>query len=170
MSNPIHRPLPPYSLSDIVRLVKHLKRIDTCQVFIGGKTGNGYGVFGFGNGRYPAHRVAYYFATRYDPGTLDVCHTCDNPLCCNPRHLFLGTQDDNNKDRAHKGRYNNHGRKNPRARLTEETVREILESKEHALDLANRYNVCRATIYNVRTGRTWKQLERRLPDTTIAAR
>lgn len=59
-----------------------------------------------GYGRYSqklAHRLAYSFA-KGDPGNLTVCHTCDNPPCCNPDHLWLGTQQDNLRDAMVKGR------------------------------------------------------------------
>jgi hypothetical protein len=52
-----------------------------------------------------AHRVAYYIARNLDPGNLDVCHTCDRPICCNPDHLFLGEHVDNMQDGAKKGRF-----------------------------------------------------------------
>jgi len=51
-----------------------------------------------------ASRVAYEVFTGEIPESMNVCHTCDNPLCVNPFHLFLGTQVDNIKDRESKNR------------------------------------------------------------------
>jgi HNH endonuclease len=51
----------------------------------------------------PVHRVVW-IALHGDPGKLKVLHTCDNPPCCNPRHLFLGTPKDNTDDMISKGR------------------------------------------------------------------
>lgn len=51
-----------------------------------------------------AHRYAWYLANGPIPDGMVICHKCDNPGCVNPAHLFIGTQDQNNKDRAAKGR------------------------------------------------------------------
>ena len=65
--------------------------------------------FGHGQAKwagYPhkAHRLSYA-AFIEEPGDMGVLHKCDNPPCCNPEHLFLGTKGDNNQDAARKGRY-----------------------------------------------------------------
>ncbi len=54
----------------------------------------------------PAYRVAWFLYNRKQPGSLYVCHTCDNEICCNPHHLFLGTASDNAIDMVRKGRQN----------------------------------------------------------------
>lgn len=54
-----------------------------------------------------AHRIAFALFYERDPGEFQVCHTCDNPPCCNPHHLFLGTRSDNMQDMVIKGRSRN---------------------------------------------------------------
>jgi len=64
----------------------------------------GYGQFKINGARYGAHRVAFFISQGRDPRDLQICHRCDNPLCCNPDHLFVGTHDDNMADKVAKGR------------------------------------------------------------------
>jgi hypothetical protein len=64
-----------------------------------------YGHFGIARGVWQyAHRFAYAEAYGPIPDGVLVCHRCDNPPCCRPDHLFLGTAADNMQDAAHKGR------------------------------------------------------------------
>ena len=75
------------------------------------------------------------------PEGICVCHTCDNPGCINPDHLFLGTQNDNIKDSIKKGRWPDKiGETNGRAILTEYKVREIRKSKSPRKELAIKYS------------------------------
>jgi hypothetical protein len=71
-----------------------------CWAWSGRKDKAGYGLIS--NNR--AHRISYEIHKGEIPRGMFVCHRCDNPECCNPDHLFLGTAYDNNIDRAMKTR------------------------------------------------------------------
>ena len=65
----------------------------------------GYGAFYFEGRQQPASKIAWILTNgRPVPDGLVVCHSCDNPPCCNPNHLWVGTRIDNDKDRIAKGR------------------------------------------------------------------
>ncbi len=66
-----------------------------------------YGDFRVGKAMYKANRVAYFLHYKKDPLDFEVMHSCDNPRCCNPAHLSLGTHFENMQDMAEKGRANN---------------------------------------------------------------
>jgi len=111
-----------------------------------------------------AHRAAYEKKYGEIPKGMLVCHSCDNPKCVNPDHLFLGSHKDNNHDAALKKRTALHER-NFNTRLTEAEVMDIrktyvnLGNKSHscsAVSLARLYGVSKTTILNIVSMRTWK--------------
>lgn len=88
-----------------------------------------------------------------------VMHTCDNPSCCNPLHLRLGTQAENVADRDRKGRHRTAtGTAHHAAKLNEDAVREIRETRGWKA-LSEKYGVSRSTIYMVRQGKIWKDVK-----------
>lgn len=91
------------------------------------------------------------------PENMNVCHHCDDPLCINPEHLFLGTHADNVKDMVMKGRQAR-GEKRPNAILKEKEVIEIRNSDLGNIELANQYNVTPACIINVKYNHSWKHV------------
>jgi len=89
------------------------------------------------------------------PENQQVCHSCDNPQCIRPDHLFLGTQSMNQKDSANKGRHyiqDNKGSKHPLSKITEADVlqiRELRASGMRVVLLAQKFNVSVECIYSV---------------------
>ncbi len=124
----------------------------------------GYGQVRFGNKQITAHRASYLVFKGEFCRKLCVCHTCDNPRCVNPEHLFLGTTKDNNDDSRNKGRAKigvsglnlNKGHSRIR-KLTDVQVMEIYRSDDSLRELSEIYGVSMSTISTIRTGKR-KQL------------
>jgi hypothetical protein len=106
------------------------------------------------------HRHVYRLHHGVDPGDLNVCHSCDNPVCNNPRHLWIGTQRQNLEDAIAKGRpiIAGPGVRNRNAKLSDELVRLIRSTAGNTTQLAQWVGVNRATINNVRAGRSWRHV------------
>ncbi len=128
-----------------------------CWDWEGSSLSNGYGRIGFNCKQYRAHRVAFYLTTEIDPANKLVCHKCDNPGCCNPKHLFLGTNAENLKDRGTKGR-TACGENQGGSKLTEKDVHEIRVSNEAQKKIAALYGVTPASICQIRKYKLWKHI------------
>ncbi len=75
-----------------------------CWPWIGAVNRRGYGVTSINHRLVTTHRLAYFYEHGSFPDGLCVCHRCDNPPCCNPAHLFIGTTQDNTADMVRKKR------------------------------------------------------------------
>ena len=104
-----------------------------------------------------AHRVVWELVYGPIPLGLDVLHKCDNPPCVNPTHLFLGTQEDNGKDMAIKGRQTT-GEKDGMHKLTLIQVKEIKKSPLSGNKLAQIYPVSRSQIQRIKSGECWRMV------------
>lgn len=123
-----------------VRLWRHVDKTggaDACWNWTGAKLKTGYGTLnmGTGQGSVRAHRVAYEDAHGPITDGLHVMHSCDNPLCCNPAHLSLGTPKMNNDDKIAKGR-DIRGEAHHGCKLTDEDV--VAMRAAHAAGVSGR--------------------------------
>jgi hypothetical protein len=138
---------------------------DKCWEWLGAKS-RGYGYTRDSHRNYRgSHRVAYELTYGPIPNGMLVCHRCDNPLCCNPAHLFLGTNQDNTSDMLAKGRFHNTpspGERNGNAKLTLEQVREIRRlatTGERTSNISSQFGVAMTTIRRITSGRYWRQVD-----------
>lgn len=129
-----------------------------CWEWTGSRT-RGYGQFAFQSRRYKAHRVSYLLHHGPIPDGMEVCHTCDNPPCWNPEHLWVGTRAENAEDAARKGRMQ--GERNAFAKLTDDDVRNIrlLYPRFTMQQIATQLAVSPATIWLVLSGKRWSHVK-----------
>lgn len=155
------------------RLWSHVDRsaVDGCWPFTGATQPFGYGIIGVGSrlaGSMLAHRAAFTVTNGPIPPGMCVLHACDNPPCCRPDHLFLGTHADNMADMATKGRAGVlPSEQYPRAVLTAKQVEEI-RSRRHpgeqhrtgsgltVRELAAEYGVTHPEIVRIVNGERWE--------------
>lgn len=145
---------------------------------MGRANGSGYGGATMAGVARGAHRIAYTLT--YGPiGNRYVLHHCDNRMCCNPAHLWLGTQRENLADMNAKGRGNHEAKRHlgsahGRAKLTEADVLAIRERvgtgvihdpvtgryirHSNQQELAAEYGVSRGLISQIAVGRIWKHV------------
>ena len=139
---------------------------NACWPWTASLHGNGYGQFNVSHGHpVNAHRVAWELMDGPIPDGLDVLHSCDNPPCCNPLHLFLGTAKDNAADMVAKGR-NRHGdargMRHPNSKLTDDAVRQIRAAVavgEPKRAIARRFGVNDRLIYMILDGSAWSHVK-----------
>ena len=145
---------PKYAESALKRLYDKSTRMGECLEWGGGKIESGYGCISVGPRSYSVHRLAWILLKGPIPKGKLVCHSCDNRVCWEPSHLFLGDPKDNVMDMMAKGRYINVAYK-----LDVEQVREIylLKGKEAPKVTADRYGVSRHHVQGIQCGYSWTE-------------
>jgi hypothetical protein len=154
-----------------------VEKTGDCWNWVAARDNRGYGKFGIaGVGSRDAHRVSFELANGPIPKGICVCHSCDNPSCVNPAHLFLGTQADNVADMTRKKRGTigpkstalrfpeklPRGAANVSTKLMPEQVCAIRKQREQGQSLnqiARTFEVSAATVRQIVNRQTWKYLD-----------
>jgi hypothetical protein len=147
------------------RFWNKVDKTSSCWVWTGCKR-EGYGRFRLNGKIRCAHRLSWEMHHKKEiPNGLCVCHTCDNPSCVNPDHLWLGTKKQNNKDkqskgRSTKGRSYNCGSDSGSAKLTDQDVLTIrsLAGKVPQKELAQTFSVGQDQISRIINRKRWAHL------------
>lgn len=151
------------------RKARFIKKYNTgrtggCWEWTAAKDGNGYGKFGHCSSRSMlAHRFSYILKYGSLPQDIDICHTCDNPACVNPDHLFLGTAKDNVADAIVKGRHkmppHPNGEGHPRAKVSLGDVEKIRNKyalgKSSQRNLAKIFHLSQPQIGRILRNESW---------------
>ena len=141
------------------RFRRRFKPLDEgCWLWRGGVNPDGYGTFTIEGKHIGAHRAAYEYHCGPIPDGTHVCHTCDNPSCVNPDHLFVGTVADNMADMRRKRR-SRPGENHPQAKLKWVNVQEIREESQNGVPqshLASFYGVSQPTISAIVQRKIWR--------------
>lgn len=148
-----------FGYDQAIRFWSYVQKTDKCWIWTGHRYKDGYGQFKFNRKTNYAHRVSYLFC-KGELGNLWVLHDCDTPLCVNPDHLFLGTQQDNVDDMIRKGRkITLSGEECPWSKLDEWAIvdiRQMLAMKITHDRIAQKYGVTRQAITKINQGLNWK--------------
>ena len=150
-------------LKNILSRVKKEQRrdyLDECWICNGESNQYGYAVYAWRDSgkrrRTGMHRYVYGVLVGTIPEGMCVCHHCDQPACCNPSHLFLGTRAENIADAGRKGRMGTKKRK-----LTERQVLEIMDRYDAGVNrrqLGRDFGVHTPQIYRIGRREQWKHI------------
>lgn len=154
-----------------IRLLSRIKIVNECWEFQGA-TRSGYGAMAFGKKTISTHRLSWIIHNDEIPIKLLVCHKCDNRICVNPNHLFLGTYAENNQDKINKGRSNQKGRPKERYNfrrgkasynaISDEKVAEIRQLITTGLpctQIAKKINVSKWSVYSIKREKHYTRLK-----------
>ena len=158
-----HRYTPPPKERLYAKIKKNART--GCWEWQGAKTSAGYGLFSVDGSLVYTHRFSYNLHNGRLPDDLHVCHKCDNPSCCNPDHLFLGTDADNLADMRRKNRHSPPpkmtGRRNPSTKISEKDVLQIRKMKKAGKSLkeiAVSFSISKTNVADICKRKIWRHV------------
>jgi len=150
-----------YTQEDIDRFWEKVNKTESCWLWTGGKSTQGYGVFRYHGPYIYSHRFSYLLKDKEYDQSLCVLHSCDKPSCVNPDHLFLGTQKENMQDKLNKNR---------QAKglsisgvLTEEDALSIIDLYKQGNTqryISSLFNINQSQVSKIVSGSRWGHLKR----------
>lgn len=136
----------------------------SCLEWTGARSASGYGIFMINRKRVQTHRAAWMFTNGDIPKGKMVCHNCDNRLCCNPGHLFIGSAKDNTLDMIAKGRHKpfcTRGESHHKSKLREGEVLQIRMLHASGVSISmicERFSISRQHANGIIKKRIWRHL------------
>ena len=150
--------------NDLVRFWEKVNKNnqDQCWAWVGGLRSqkDKYGSIKINSKAYLPHRISWIIHNKVIPDGLCILHKCDNRLCVNPDHLFLGTRQINTQDMVHKNRQAS-GVRSGNVKLNEEQVLEIRDLRKNGItkkEIAKKYNICTRTVWRITKGDGWSSV------------
>lgn len=157
------------------RFWRRVEQTDSCWIWRGSRSANGYGKLTVDRRTRSAHRFAWEQTYGPIPAGLYVLHRCDVRACVRPEHLFLGTAADNAADAIAKGRWTTgarngsvrhpesrpRGERHPMARLTERQVAEIRARRDEGAmyrEIGEEFGISKSTVFAIVSGRIWSHV------------
>lgn len=138
-----------------------VERTNTCWNWIGSLTDRGYGEFVVNKKKRKAHILSWMDFHQADTNGLCVCHTCDNPKCVNPEHLYLGTPQDNMNDKVARNRQSKMpGESHPMAKLSREDIINIRNDRRSSRDIGKEYGISHSHVLRIKKGEKWNSVEK----------
>jgi len=135
---------------------------DDCWIWTAATAGKGYGYIKLkqSSKHVYAHRASYMIHKGAIPEGALVLHSCDNPRCCNPKHLSIGSYGDNSQDMKSKGRHL-YGERNAEAKMTESQILAIRillrDTSQHKI--AKMFGISQGQVSRIKRGVRWAHLK-----------